>query len=515
MTSSSPLDLREFPDLPGPSAAVLIERFGAVDRFLRLAEPHVAEEELAPARALVNRAGARLRLSGEHTVVALAGATGTGKSALFNALTGIELSPVGPLRPTTGDVYACVWGLTGAAGLLDWLGVPADRRFARERVRYSDEHAALHGLVLLDLPDVDSVAVGHQVVSDRLISHVDLVVWVLDPQKYADRLVHEAYLARFGNLAGATAVVLNQIDRLTPEDAARCVADVGRLLAADGLADARVVATSAVTGAGLSHLRDLLADAVRSRMAALTRLGAELDEVVTGLGPLVDRELPVEAAGAVPTRELIDTVAAASGVDAVADTAAAEYGRRTVTVPDLAPAPAAVGLAVRRYVETAAAAVPVAWRDAVHAAVPDEPRDLAARLRTALAAAAPGPARRSRWWTLSAIIVLVGLLAAVIGLGWLVGAGIRLTTEDVPWSPPRWSGVPVPVCLLVAGLVVALVPAILRWRVRRSRSARLRTDTATTLRGAVDDVLRPEVVDPVRHILLSYDEARAALSAAR
>ncbi|MFC7481827.1 GTPase [Luedemannella flava] len=464
---------------------------------------------------LVDRAAARLRLSGEHTVVALAGATGTGKSALFNALSGVDLSPVGPLRPTTGDVHSCVWGLSGAVGLLDWLGVAPDRRFARESVRVPDDQVALRGLVLLDLPDLDSVAVGHQVESDRLISHVDLVVWVVDPQKYADRVVHEAYLAKFGNLAGATAVVLNQVDRLTPEDAARCVADLGRLLAADGLADVRVVATSAATGEGLGHLRDLLADAVRSRMAALTRLSAELDEAVAGLAPLVDRELPVETAGAVPTRELIDTVAAASGVDAVADTAAEEYGRTTVTVPDLAPAPAAVGVAVRSYVEKVVAAVPPPWRERVRAVVPREPDDLVAALRTALAAAAPRPARRSRWWAVATVLIFLGLLVAVIGAGWLVGASVRVLRDGGSWQPPTWLDVPIPVILLVAGIVVAVVPAFIRWRVRRTGSARRRTDTMTTLRGAVDDVLRTQVVDPTRRALLAYDESRATLTTAR
>ena len=41
---------------------------------------------LDDAEAVLKRAGERLRLSGNHTVVALAGGTGSGKSTLFNAL---------------------------------------------------------------------------------------------------------------------------------------------------------------------------------------------------------------------------------------------------------------------------------------------------------------------------------------------------------------------------------------------------------------------------------------------
>ena len=54
---------------------------------------------------------------------------------------------------------------------------------------------ALRGLVLLDLPDFDSVEARHRLEVDRLLRLVDLVVWVLDPQKYADRVVHQQYLA--------------------------------------------------------------------------------------------------------------------------------------------------------------------------------------------------------------------------------------------------------------------------------------------------------------------------------
>ena len=49
----------------------------------------------------MDRATSRLRLSADHTVVAIAGATGSGKSSTFNALTGLELSAVGVRRPTT------------------------------------------------------------------------------------------------------------------------------------------------------------------------------------------------------------------------------------------------------------------------------------------------------------------------------------------------------------------------------------------------------------------------------
>ena len=66
-----------------------------------LAEGRLPDEAVERARAVVARAGERLGLGLESTVVALAGPTGAGKSRLFNALAGEDLAAVGRRRPTT------------------------------------------------------------------------------------------------------------------------------------------------------------------------------------------------------------------------------------------------------------------------------------------------------------------------------------------------------------------------------------------------------------------------------
>ena len=58
---------------------------------------------LDDADSVLKRAGERLRLSSSHTVIALAGGTGSGKSTLFNALSGATFSPPGVTRPTTSQ----------------------------------------------------------------------------------------------------------------------------------------------------------------------------------------------------------------------------------------------------------------------------------------------------------------------------------------------------------------------------------------------------------------------------
>jgi GTP-binding protein EngB required for normal cell division len=239
---------------------------------------------LTEAEQLVARAGERLRLSPSHTVAVLAGGTGSGKSSLFNQMAGADFSAVGVTRPHTKDPHACVWGMDGAGPLLEWLGIPHRNRYARSSA-LSEGEASLRGLVLVDLPDHDSVAAGAAVETNRLVGLADLMLWVLDPQKYADASVHRRYLTPLAGHSSVIAVVLNQSDLLTPEQAEDCVSDLTRLLDTEGLHDARILVTSARSGAGLDELRKVLAETVTDRRAATDRIAADLDAMAERFVP--------------------------------------------------------------------------------------------------------------------------------------------------------------------------------------------------------------------------------------
>ena len=47
-----------------------------------------------------------------------------------------------------------------------------------------------------------------------MVELVDLLVWVADPQKYADAALHDGYLRPLAGHGDAMVVVLNQADRL-------------------------------------------------------------------------------------------------------------------------------------------------------------------------------------------------------------------------------------------------------------------------------------------------------------
>ncbi|WP_226900027.1 GTPase [Nonomuraea phyllanthi] len=273
----------------GPSLDI---RLAALLEAASLAEGRLSEEAVSSARAVAERAGARRTLSLDHTVAALAGATGSGKSSLYNALAGTDLAAVGVVRPTTAAAQAALWDGDGAGPLLDWLDIP--QRHSATPV--SD----LSGLVLLDLPDHDSIRLSHRLEVDRLVEMVDLLVWVVDPQKYADAALHERYLRPLAAHRGVMLVVLNQADRLPGPAVDRCLADLRRLLDEDGLTDVPALAVSARTGSGLGRLRELLGDRVARRKSWSVRLTADIAtaaaQLATAGPPSPQAPLPAERA---------------------------------------------------------------------------------------------------------------------------------------------------------------------------------------------------------------------------
>ncbi len=257
----------------------VVARAAALEEAMEAGGEHMPREDVERAETVVRRVDERLGLHGGHTVVALAGATGSGKSSLFNHIAGIELAVVGVRRPTTLETEACIWGTQGTSELMDWLHLPTRHRITRESALDAGRESDLQGLVLLDLPDFDSTSLGHREEVERLLELVDVFVWVTDPQKYADSALHDRYLRPMAHHDGVSVVVLNHADRLPREAVEECRRDLARLLAQDGLEVEKVLVTSALTGAGVPQLRALIADAVHSGSASRERLSADLETV--------------------------------------------------------------------------------------------------------------------------------------------------------------------------------------------------------------------------------------------
>ncbi|GGK95138.1 hypothetical protein GCM10012284_31470 [Mangrovihabitans endophyticus] len=531
----------------------LAERLSALSRFLRVVDPYLPDGDLVAAHTLVERAGSRLSLSRDHTVVALAGSTGSGKSSLFNALARLRLSPVGVRRPTTGVAHACVWGpLEPANQLLDWIGVLPRQRFIRESALDGDDEAALHGLVLLDLPDFDSVERSHRLEVDRLLGLVDQMVWVVDPQKYGDRVLHDAYLRKFRSHADVTVVVLNQADRLSTDDTDVVLTDLKRLLGDDGLTTSPVMATSAKQPGMLTELRAALEKTVADRQAALRRLSADLDTVSEELAGTMGPPAAEDEVDRATVRQLSDALATSAGVPAVAAAtgnayrhrAAASTGwpvlrglrrlrpdplrrlhlpesteseivpRSSLPEPDAAQR-SAVGLSVRAVADRAAAPIPAIWAAPLNAAARSRSADLPDALDRAVATTDLGVSRRPLWWRVVGLLQWVVTLAAVVGLGWLI-AGYAVRVLGLPeFDTPKVGEVPLPTLLLLGGLLAGLLLWLLITPVINWAAGRARKRAEQRLRASVTEVAREQVVAPVREVLNAYAQAREALTVVR
>jgi GTP-binding protein EngB required for normal cell division len=514
---------------------------------------------VARAHEVVAKVTERTSKTGGHTVVALAGATGSGKSSLFNALVGSPVAVVGARRPTTSRPVAAVWGDEDASELLDWLSV-AQRHHVAGPVESPDSPWNLDGLVLLDLPDFDSRVVSHREESARVLELVDIFVWVTDPQKYADARLHDDYLRALSTHDAVTVVVLNQADRLAAADLASIRGDLRRLAAADGIGDVQVIATSATTGAGVDDLRVRLASSVAARNAAQHRLAADVRAASRGLRTGVANAEPDVSDAA--DEALVEALSRAAGIPTVVAAVERDYRHQAwgrtgwpftrwvrglrpdpmkrlrlrasdateeqlaVTASDVRhvlgrsslppPSPAAraaVDLATRRVGDDAGRGLPRRWSEAVaDAATPPGP-DLA----DALDQAVVGTSLKSRapmWWGVVGAAQLVLALMAVLGLLWLVTLVVLGWLALPEIDTPRLGPVPYPLMMFVGGLLLGLLLSLLSRSAARVGARRRGRRTRVRLTKAVATVAQERILAPVRDVLSRHRATRESLDVA-
>ena len=259
-----------FTHLEPPSETTFLrERVNRLRSSMEWASDAISAKVRAKVEEAITRCEQRLDLGVDYTIVALAGGTGSGKSSLFNAIARTDFAMPGVSRPTTAHISAATWG-GKATPILDWLEVAPERRLECKTALDADAEAeaSLDGMVLLDLPDHDSVNVANRAIVDAVAPMADLLVWVVDPQKYADQALHARYLQAVADVNAPSAVILNHIDRLGREDTDAVAFDIRRLLADKGIEDVPVLLTSARTGMGVGTVRAALAAAVQKRSVA-------------------------------------------------------------------------------------------------------------------------------------------------------------------------------------------------------------------------------------------------------
>ena len=536
-----------------PAAQGLAEDLRALGRIVELGQSLGLGTELDEAQEILTRAGARTSLAPGRTVIALAGATGSGKSSLLNALAGAPIARTAVTRPTTTRPLALLpGGQAGgapdgeAAALLDWLGVD-------ERVVASGGGVPTDAIIL-DLPDVDSDAPEHRLIAERMAAQVDALVWVLDPEKYADAVVHKDFIVPMAAHAEVTLVVLNQADRLDAASREQVLADLRRLLAREGVGGADPLLASARTGEGIDALRGALERIAQARTASALRLRADARRAASRLrervgggsaGAPIDGQRLAEAAFRASGAEVVasavreatihrgalragwppvrwvrrfrsDPLAAlhlrgapasrASGagedpmlVDAVARTSLPE------------PSPVAAGVLrteAHRLAGAASDHLPAAAQDAMLQRMDERAGALSRELDAAIARADLGM-RAPRWWSAASTIQWLALVIAIAGGVWLAAIwGMRdllLITVD----PPRWGLVPWPVILLASGLALGALLGIIGVAAVRAGASQRAARARRRLRQATDAVVASRLIEPLRAERERWDELGA------
>jgi GTP-binding protein EngB required for normal cell division len=523
---------------PGPGfaadevtgGAALSDRLTALARITQIGSARSGHDGFDPellreSEDLLARAGERLRLSAGHTVVVLAGGTGSGKSSLFNRLASADFSPVGVVRPMTER-----------------------NRYARSSELDAGE-SSMGGLLLLDLPDHDSVLAGATGSVNRLVSLADLMVWVLDPQKYADAAVHSRYLVPMAGHSSVISLVLNQSDLLTPQEAHDCVEDLQRLLETEGLHDSQVLVTSAVTGAGVADLRQVLIRTVSARRASTARIAADVDALAARFAPYAGQdgvEGPeqhsdalvaafAQAAGVAGVGRALQSARELKAVDYVgwpvswlADRLLRRDPVRKIRLGTLwdelrsmsaGPAGAhraEIDNAITVLSDEIAPGLPAPWPATARSAARSQVDAIPSALGRAIADALPAQNSAALWWRLVAVWQGLLLGGAVAGLTWLVvlvvagifGALQHTTFSNVALLP--WIAVMVAAILLLGWLTASGCMTLVARTADRERE-----QAEQKMRAEIAGVARRMVLLPVEQELSVYGRFRDELAVAR
>jgi hypothetical protein len=333
-------------------------------------------------------------------------------------------------------------------------------------------------LVLLYLPDHETTVVAHRLEVDRLVYLADVIVWVMDPQKYADAAIHDRLLRPNVQHAAVMVAVVNHMDEVPEEGRDRLYRDARRLLDDDGLSSVPLIATSARVGTGLDELRSVLASRIADKAASRTRVSADVDVAAQRLS----NEL-----GAVPQ---------ADALPALRDrliTSIAEVGRGTdgAQAPVL---PEAIRNVVRSEIRTFTAGAHPAVAATVSTRGVAEAETLVDALRRPEARTSSDAPERAG---VSRALKVLFFLLFLAGAGWLAAAIVK----DIP-------NVIAAGALTAVGLVAWLLSMTLR---RGAPSAKpVRGDLETRISYAVDST----VMQAVRAEVEAYEKAAADLKAA-
>ncbi|MGB0865412.1 MAG: GTPase [Granulosicoccaceae bacterium] len=439
-------------------------------------------------------------------VVAFFGGTGVGKSSLLNRLAGAEVARTGVLRPTSREVTVY------AHESLSLTQLPA--QIPADKVQVSSHRdQASRQVVWIDTPDVDSVATEHREQVLAWLPYVDLVVYVVSPERYKDDAGWQ--MLREAGDQHAWMFALNQWDRGQPEQ----LVDFKRVLAEAGFSDPQVFCTICSEPAQDDDF-DALREAV-SQLAEASNLSALMAQAQAAQAQKLQQGVTV-LAGALGSDASLDEVDAefekqfaeraqkieqdlAWQMAASAQRFEEEQGgwRQLLTGKRSAPSPADTDKAIEVWdaraeqqvrdalsvltVSVAERQLPVAPLKPQLSAVADKAAELArARQRSQVSEALAKPGTFLHRW-LFKFVALVAALAPIAALAW-IGYRVVISFYFGNTEQGEYLGADFAINSVLLLGVAWLLPALLREKLRPSLRASVERALKAGLQEGLQDV---------------------------
>lgn len=164
-------------------------------------------------------------------IVAFMGGTGVGKSALLNRLAGKAIAKSGIERPTSREVTLFYHHSVALPSLAEQLPL-AKINLAN----HNDDRKK--NIIWLDMPDFDSTELSNKQQVLSWLPHIDILIYVVSPERYRDEKAWRLLLAEGGRHAWL--FVLNQWDRGQPAQ----LADFNQQLQKAGFIEPMIFTTS-------------------------------------------------------------------------------------------------------------------------------------------------------------------------------------------------------------------------------------------------------------------------------
>ena len=190
-------------------------------------------------------------------VVAFFGGTGVGKSSLLNRLAGQSIARTGVERPTSREVTIYLHNTIRIQNLPEEFPVEKVKIALHQQPDYKE-------VLWIDMPDIDSVDTGNRELVLEWLPHIDVLIYVVSPERYRDDRGWRLLL-QHGH-RHAWLFVINQWDRGQPSQRE----DFLRLLGEAGFQDPIVLCTDSRKNQQTSDDFDQLAQTIRSLANAHT-----------------------------------------------------------------------------------------------------------------------------------------------------------------------------------------------------------------------------------------------------